>query len=467
MSLALIGGNLANFAFAQLSTQDVQLMVLLLAVTLVVALIARRLRLPYTLALVIVGLAIGLSPLVHNVSLDPNVVLLLFLPALLFEGAWNTEVERLVKDWLPAFLLAVPGLLIALGVLAVVLHLGIGLPWLLAILTGAILSPTDPIAALAILRRLNLSERLYTVIEGESLFNDGVGTTVFEIVLELLLPSLGLASVAEAFKGVSWPLLDLEMTWLFIGGPLLGLLVGWIVARFLMLVNDHLIETAVTFSVAYGSYLLGTALHTSGLLAVVCAGLVMGSYGRNRSLSQRAQEAAQDVWEFIGYLANSLLFLLLGIQIGDTNLLRAVPAILWALLGVIAGRALIVYTLIPLHNFIARLLARKMPPAGPRRVRFQPLARLLARLPRHMRRPHFLPLPHPLPTSQMPLIALIGMRGALSIALVLSLPTDFAERELLEGMVYGVVLVTLLGQGLALRFLLPHWRFGREEEQEG
>lgn len=446
MSLALIGGNLANFTFAQLSTQDVQLMVLLLAVTLVVALIARRLRVPYTLALVIVGLAIGLSPLVHNVSLDPNVVLLLFLPALLFEGAWNTEVERLVRDWLPAFLLAVPGLLIALGVLAVVLHQGIGLPWLLAILTGAMLSPTDPIAALAILRRLNLSERLYTVIEGESLFNDGVGTTVFEIILELLLPSLGLASVAEAFKGVSWPLLDLEMTWLFIGGPLLGLLVGWIVARFLMLVNDHLIETAVTFSVAYGSYLLGTALHTSGLLAVVCAGLVMGSYGRNRSLSQRAQEAAQDVWEFIGYLANSLLFLLLGIQIGDTNLLRAIPAILWALLGVIAGRALIVYLLIPLHNLLARHVA-SVPAIVRRSLRF-------------------LPSPRPLPASQLPLIALIGMRGALSIALVLSLPTDFADRELLEAMVYGVVLVTLLGQGLALRFLLPHWPVEREEEQE-
>ncbi len=436
LASASSGGGLNALA----STETV---VVLLTVTLVVSLIARRLRLPYTLVLVLVGLAIGFSPLVNGVILNPDLVLFLFLPALLFEGAWNTDVKKLTADWLPIFLLACPGLLLALAGLALVLHLGADLPWLVAILVAAIVSPTDPIAALSLLKRLGLSERLCAVIEGESLFNDGVGVAVFEVVLQLLLPSLGLASVMQAFQGVSFLKLDGEILWLLLGGPLLGVIVGWIGSRFLRLVDDHLFETALTLSVAYASYLCGTLLHTSGLLTVVCAGLVMGSYGKGQSMSQRSQEAAEDVWEFIGYLANSLLFLLLGIQIGTSNLLQAVPGILWAVLGILAGRALIVYTLIPLHDRFAGYLVRKNTWKW--------------RLPR----------PRPLPGSWRPVFTLTGLRGALSIALILSLPDHFAQRPLLESIVYGVVLITLLGQGLTLRFLLPHWSLTEENDEAG
>lgn len=442
MELALIIGSIASGGSESSTVRQVQLMVILLSVTLVVSLVSRRLRLPYTLVLVMAGLAIGLTPLVQGPQLDPNLVLFLFLPALLFEGAWNAEIGKLAADWLPIFLLAVPGLLIALAFLAVVLHLAVGLSWLVAILVGAIVSPTDPIAALALLRQLGLSERLRAVVDGESLFNDGVGVAVFEVTLQLLLPSLGLATLTGAFKGVSLLNLDVEILWLLLGGPIIGTLFGWLVAQLLSLVDDHLFEITVTFSAAYGGYLLGDVLHTSGLLTVVCAGLVIGSYGRSRHMSQHTQQAATDVWEFIGYLANSLLFLLLGIQIGNTNLLRSLPGIFWAFLGVIVGRALIIYTLLPLHDFLARRLARR--PARPRAARS-------------------LPRPRPLPSSWRPLLILIGLRGALSIALVLSLPTNFAQRGHLESIVYGVVLITLLGQGLGLRFLLPHWSSVREE----
>lgn len=429
--------------------QSIEALVVLLTITLVVSLLARRLSLPYTLVLVIVGLGIGLSPLVHGVVLDPDIVLFIFLPALLFEGAWSANVKKLAASWLPIFLLAGPGLLIALLFLALILHLGIGLPWLLALLVAAIVSPTDPIAALALFKILGLADRLRAVIEGESLFNDGVGVAAFEVFLQLLLPSLGLASLSEALRGVSFLLLDLQIVWLLVGGPLIGVAVGWIGSRFLRLVNDHLFETMLTLSVAYASYLIGTLLHTSGLLTVVCAGLVIGSYGRDKSMSQRSQEAADDVWEFIGYLANSLLFLLLGMQIGTSDLLHAVPGILWAVLGVIAGRALIVYTLIPLHDLLARRLARR-----PRQPRKRPRSRLS------------LPRPRPLLSSWRPILVATGLRGALSLALVLSLPRDFAQRGLLEGIVYGVVLITLLGQGLALRAFLPHWPAARLPEEQ-
>lgn len=442
--MAFVWGMIANIgAGGPLNAlQSTEIVVILLTVTLVVSLLAKRLRLPYTLVLVLVGLGIGFSPLVNGVVLDPDVVLFLFLPALLFEGAWNANVKKLIASWLPILLLAVPGLLIALALLALILHLGTGLPWLVAALVAAIVSPTDPIAALALLKRLGLAERLRTVVEGESLFNDGVGVAVFEIIQQLLLPSLGLASVAAALSGVPIFTLSIESLWLLIGGPLLGIVIGWIASRFLRLVDDHLFETVLTLSVAYASYLVGTLLHTSGLLTVVCAGLVLGSYGKDKSMSQRTQEAAEDVWEFIGYLANSILFLLLGIQIGTSGFLQAIPGILWAVFGVIAGRALIVYTLIPLHDFVARRLA------------LRPTWR--ARLPR----------PRPLAVSWRPILTLCGLRGALSIALVLSLPENFAQRPLLESIVYGVVLITLLGQGLALRFLLPHLPIEQESAEE-
>jgi len=422
---------LSYTAEAQISTfEQVQMMVILLVITLVVALVSRRFRLPYTLILVFVGLIIGLLPILTQVHLDPDIVLFLFLPALLFEGAWNVEIEQLLADWLPIVLLAVPGLGLSLLLVAAVVHWGIGLPWLVALLLGAMVSPTDPVAVLSLLRQLGMPDRLRTIIEGESLFNDGVGAAAFELILLFLLPSLGLANNAHALS--FWAALGLGL-WLMLGGLLLGLVVGWIVTHFLRFVDDHLIEMTVTLSVAYGVYLLGLALQTSGLLAVVGAGLVMGSYGRRIGMSERAQQSTYDIWEFLGYIANSFLFLLLGIQIGETNLFQALPGIGWTLLGVVAGRVLMTYIFLPFHDALARRVSYKKETS-----------------------PRFFPAPRPLLPMWRPLLVLSGLRGALSIALVLSLPV-FAQRGLLASIVYGVVLVTLLGQGLGLRILLPHW----------
>lgn len=429
--MMLIPGLLSSITSEASTFAQVQTVVILLVITLIVALISRRLRLVYTLVLVVVGLLIGFLPFLSHIHLDPNLVLFLFLPALLFDGAWNVEVEKLLADWLPVMLLAVPGLVISLVLVAAVVHWGIGFPWLLALLLGAMVSPTDPVAVLSLMRQLGVADRLRTIVEGESLCNDGVGTTAFEIVLLLLIPSLGATVLGS---NTSWWAVSIDTIWLMFGGLALGLFVGWVTARFLRHVDDHLIEITVTFSVAYGVYLAGTALDTSGLLAVVGAGLVIGSYGRQKGLSERAQEAAQDIWEFIAYLANSLLFLLLGIEIGSTNLARSFPGILWALLGVVVGRVLMVYTLIPLQDALARRLEQ-----------------------RREKQPHFLPVPRPIPRTWRPLLVLSGLRGALSIALVLGLPNTLAQRNFIEDIVYGVVLVTLLGQGLALRVLLPRW----------
>jgi CPA1 family monovalent cation:H+ antiporter len=225
-----------------------------------------------------------------------------------------------------------------------------------------------------------------------------------------------------------------------LGGLIIGIGIGLIVARLLRAVDNHLVETTITVCVAYGVYLLAVLLQTSGLLAVVGAGLVLGSYGQRVGLSDRARQASQEVWEFLSYLVNSLLFLLLGIQIGESNLLPALTGIGLALIGVIIGRALMIYLLLPLQDVVAHRVNKHKPIQKP-----------------------FFSWPLPLPLHWRPIFLLSGLRGALSIALVLSLPSTLPNRNLLEVIVYGVVLITLLGQGVGLRVLLPRWKAKHEE----
>ena len=434
----MVIASLLNSGTSSYSLVDqVRFLILLLIVTLIVALLARRLRVPYTLLLVIVGLVVGLLPFLPHEHLDPNLILYVFIPALLFEGAWNAEIDRLKADWLPIVLLAIPGLVLSLLIVAAALYWGIGLSWLLALLVAAIVSPTDPVAVIALFQQLGVPDRLKNLVEGESIFNDGTGSAAYELVLAVLLPTLGLAEASGNPTFVNTPALGIavEVLWLIFGGLLLGFGVGWIASRFLRRVDDRLVVITITVTVAYGMYLLGTALHTSGLLAVVGAGLVMGSYGRKYAMSPRTIEAADDVWEFIDYLANSLLFLLLGFELASTNLVQSFPGIFFGLLGAMIGRVLMIYVFIPLQDVLARWWAH----------------RTTGRIPR-------LPRPRPVPSAWRPVMVLSGLRGALSLALVLGLPIELEQRDLLTDIVYGIILVTLLGQGLTLRVLLPRWK---------
>lgn len=419
---------------------QVEILILLLIVTLIVALLSRLMRIPYTLLLVIIGFLVGivglLSFLPHE-HLDPNLVLYIFIPALLFEGAWNADLDRLEAEWLPIILLVIPGVVLSIFVVAVALHVGIGLEWLLALLVGTIVAPTDPVAVIALFQQLGVPDRLRVLVEGESIFNDGTGGAAYELVLAVLLPTLGLAEVSGEPSFQNAPALGImaEVLWLIFGGFLLGLGVGWLVSHLLRRIDDRLVVITITIAVAYGMYVLGTAVSTSGLLAVVGAGLVMGSYGRKHAMSPRTIEAADDVWEFINYLANSLLFLLLGFELALTNLVQSFPGIFFGVLGVLIGRVLMIYVFIPLQDVLARWWSHRTLKRSPRLTR-----------------------PRPIPPAWRPVMVLSGLRGALSLALVLSLPETLAQRNLLTDIVYGVILVTLLGQGLTLRVLLPRWK---------
>lgn len=421
------------------SVAEVATVVLLLVVALAVGLAARRLRFPYTLALVIVGFALGFFHVLPDLMLNPDLVLFLFLPALLFEGAWNLNTEALLADWLIIFVLAVPGLAISLAIIALILHLGAGLPVLIAVLVGTIVSPTDPVAVLGLLKQLGMPARLRTIIDGESLFNDGVGSAAYVLGLAILLMSIGRPS---ELLGLAGYMIILKGIWLFVGGPVLGIAIGLVVVTAMRRVDDHLIETTVTFSVAYGSYVIGTLLGTSGLLCVVGAGLVLGNYGRRTAMSKRTRYAVSDIWEFTAYVANSLLFLLVGDQIGATDFAGALGYVVWAVVAVILGRAVLAFILVPLHNLFV-LAAERVLSRGNRE--HGQLA--------------------PVPFLWRPLILLSGLRGALSLALVLSLPEGIPDRQILIVTVFGVVLVTLVGQGVGLRIILPRWPAAKPQTQ--
>jgi CPA1 family monovalent cation:H+ antiporter len=395
--------------------------VFLLLLALLVILVTRRLEIPYTLGLVVVGVLLSFLGVLPEVQLTPPLVLLVFLPALLFEGAWALSVRHLRENWRPIVFLAGPGVLISLGVIGGIVHLVTGIDWATSLLLGAILSPTDPVAVLGLFRLLRVQPRLAIIIEGESLFNDGVAGSLYQTLLAVVVLSLN----GQVSSGPSdW----LRGAFFFVveagGGILLGLVSGWVISRVVQRIDDPLIETTITIVIAYGVYLLADTLTVSPLMAVIGAGLVLGSYGRYVGMSERTRMAVDNFWSTLAFVANALIFLLVGVQLNPSAFFSAsflnqrIPWIaLLVVLVVLLARGAVVLLL--------GLLSQNRKLATP-----------------------------PLPRSWQVVIFWSGLRGALSLALVLALPTDIPFREVLFASTAAVVLFTLLVQGLSLRWVL-------------
>ncbi|MFQ5408072.1 MAG: cation:proton antiporter [Anaerolineales bacterium] len=366
----------------------------LLLVVAVVAIVVQRFNIPFTVALVVVGLVLGLAR-PAQAELTPDVILALFVPPLVFEAASNLHLHVLRKNMLMVGLLTVPGVVVAAPIVAGVVVWGAGLSWSAALVFGALIAATDPVAVVAVFRRLGLPERLTELIEGESLLNDGTAIVLYTLVLDLAVAgSGGVLAGFGAFVSVSVMGVGL--------GLLLGVGAAWIIAR----VDDYRIETTLTIVVAFGAYLLADRLHVSGVLAVVAAGLVVGQQS-DRGMSPSTRLILFRFWDHAAFLANSLIFLLIGLTIHLPALVGAWRAIVWAIVAVLVSRAVIVYSL----GWIGRISWRW----------------------RHV-------------------IVWGGLRGAISLALVLSLPLTLGpEREVLRLMAFGVVVFTLLVQATTIR----------------
>ena len=228
----------------------ISVFILLLLISSGVAMAAKWVRVPYTLMLVVVGLLISPMHFLPAVHISPELILLIFLPSLLFEAAWNLKVEELRNNLVPILLLAVPGVCISVGVIGALLHLGLGMSWSTALLFGSMVSATDPVSVLAIFRRLGLPRRLMTVVEGESLFNDGTSVVLFRIMLGI---------VAGAAAGSPWGIVwgsAREFLLVVVGGVAVGAAVGFLASTVTSYFDDHLLEITLTTIAAYGSFLL-------------------------------------------------------------------------------------------------------------------------------------------------------------------------------------------------------------------
>lgn len=388
---------------------------ILVGLAVLVAVAARRVGIPWSVALVLVGLAVALVLPDAGFEISPDLVLVVLLPGLVFEASYQLDVAALRRTAGWATVLAVPGVLASAGVVAVVLHLAAALPLEVAFVVGAIVSATDPVAVVATFRRLRSPKDLTTLVEAESLFNDGTAIVVFVIALRAVAGPITAAGA----------ILDFVVTVAVSGaiGAVAGALASHAIAR----VDDRLLELAISVVLAYGTYLVADELHQSGIIATVVAGVVLGGYGRRVGMQPRTLEALDLVWEFVAFILNALVFVLIGVATSVGHLGNALPAIAWGIAAVLLGRALVVYGFVGIPS-------RAVASAGARGVA--------------------------LPAPWLHVLFWAGLRGAVATALTLSLPADFPDREQVQGIVFGVVLFTLLVQGTTAEWLVRRVRPG-------
>src|SRR5436190_6353005 len=383
----------------------VELLVGLLGLAAFVAIVARPLRLPYTVALVVAGLLVGIGASAVGypaVDVSPEIVLLVLLPGLVFEAAYRLRIRQLRRWSGDLTLLAVPGVLVSAAVVAVVLNVGTGLRLDLAFIVGAMVSATDPAAVVATFKRLQVPEALSTMVDGESLLNDGTGLVLFALAISAVEAPIGPGEAVVTFAGA-------------IGISLaIGVATGYLATRVAGLVNDHLIELTISVVLGYGSYIVADQIGFSGVIATVAAAIVLGNLGPSRTMSET--DAVDTVWEFFAYLLTAVVFLLVGLAIPPARLLDSIGPIAWGVAGILVGRAIVVYVLLGGASRLA------------------PARGILETVPR----------------GWLDILFWAGLRGAVAVAMALSLPAAIPQRDLLQEITFGVVLFTLLFQGTTI-----------------
>lgn len=365
--------------------------------------LARWIRTPYAVLLVIGGLLAEASRLVSLPRLDPTVLLFVLLPPLLFDASFRADAREFVRLLQPILLLAVPGTILTAAVVGGLVSPLVGLPLGTALLFGAIVAATDPVAVISVFHSLGLKGRLPVIVEGESLVNDGVAITLYTVLV-----GIALGGEVKPLDGLVLFVREVG------GGVVIGVVLGFAFSRLTALIDDHLVEMTLSAGLAYGSYLLAQTVEASGALAVVAAGLVHGEYGRRVGMSENTRRLLDDLWEFLGFVANAMIFLLVGFGVNPAALVGQGWAVAAAILAVLVARVLAIglpSVLIPSQRLVTT-----------------PRERLV--------------------------IGWGGLRGALTIALALALPPQTPQRDLIVVMAYGVVLFTLVVQGLSLPVLI-------------
>jgi CPA1 family monovalent cation:H+ antiporter len=384
----------------------------LMVVAIIVALIARRLALPYTVGLVIAGIAIALTRVNTGLVLTHDFVFDVILPPLLFEAAINIHWQELRRDAVPVLVLAILGTIVAAGVVAEGVVLVLGWPPGPALLFGVLMAATDPVAVVAMFKDNKIAGRVRLLVESESLFNDGVAAVLF---------TLALAWVAAADGPAIAPAAVAQVLLFTVGG---GIVAGLACAGAVVVIagrtSDHLVESTLTTVAAYGSFLVAEHFHCSGVLATVAAGLLTGNLtvlnGEAESqISSTGRQFILDLWEFIAFIANSFVFLLIGLTVAEVSFRRlGLTAFATIIALVLVGRAFTVYPICGVFAWSRWAI----------------------------------------PIAAQNVLWWGGLRGALGLALALALPASLPFRGEIIAATFGVVAFSVVLQGLTMPPLL-------------
>lgn len=390
------------------------IMLLLLAAAILA--LTKRLRLPFTVVLVVVGIILAalaeqgreMLPLLQKLTISPDLILYVFLPTLIFESTLNLDVRLLRHNIAAIATLAIPGLLLSTILIGLIVHWATPIPLMPALLLGAILSATDPVAVVSLFRQLGAPQRLNVLVEGESLFNDATAIVLSRLLIGVI--AAGTIDGTTLGHGV------LDFFTLFFGGLLSGVLLGGITAYLLGLVeSDPFIEITLTTVLAYASFLLAEEfLGVSGVMATMGAAITLGGWGRAK-ISPSVRTYLEHFWEQMAFIANALIFLMVGLTVDLQALWHSFDLLPWVILAMLIARAVTIYTLVPLVGCI--------------------------------------PGSKPIKRSYQTVMFWGGLRGAIAIAIVLSLP-HFEYAETFVALVMGAVLFTLLVQGLTIEPLI-------------
>ncbi len=397
---------------------------LLLLIGCLVALVARRFKVPYTLALVVAGALLGLVHLeeLEVFHLSSEVLFTFLLPALLFEAAFHLDLADFRKNAVSILTLAMGGVCLSAALTGAFLYGALvptglypGLTPAVAALFAVVISATDPISVLALFKTLGVPRQLYLLVEGESLLNDGVAVVLFLIVAAVFGVEVGHASHVE-LHGAQETILYALRTFVTMagGGILIGAGVGLFLSGLMRQFDDHLVEITLTTVVAFGSFLLAEELGSSGVLSTVTAGIVTGSLGAKYGMSTRTRLAVEDFWEYAAFVANTIVFLLVGLVLQIEGLLADAVPVTVAFAATICARAISTYSAFPVLRAAGQAL----------------------------------------PMEWSHIMVWGGLRGSLSMVLVLGIAPTFEGRELLIHLVFGTVSASLFLQGLTIAPLM-------------
>ena len=376
----------------------------LLLIAAVVAMAVRRLKIPYTVGLMLTGIVLAVSPFpTDDVEITKDLIFTIFLPPLIYEAAIYIKWQELRRD-LPVILtLATVGVLLSAGVTAVGMHYLAQWGWQSAILFGVLIAATDPVSVIATFKEAGVHGRLRLLVEAESLFNDGAAAVTFSI-------ALGFAMGGSITMFGTFQTLVITVA----GGILCGVLVAGTVLLLAGRTDDHLIEVTLTTVAAYGSFLLAEHFHLSGVLASLVAGLLTGNVGSLGSFTDKGREGVLSFWEFIAFLVNSLIFMLIGIRGAYQDFTNLLFPIIIAIVLMFVGRALAIYPLSALFSRSALQIS----------------------------------------FNHQHILFWGGLRGALALALALGLPTELPERDAILAVAFAVVGYSIFVQGLSMVPLL-------------